>query len=165
MIDKNSAELNIDRLKKQTLEQLQVQTVTAVVLALGSNHQAERHLASVRKNLTKLGKIKLSTAFQNPDLTATLNQPKPDYINQCVYLSLTSPITLQQLQQLSKQIECDCNRQRQVEKTAVTRVTMDIDILLVKLNVANEWIVIADRYPFKAHERAGMGELAIENYF
>ena len=165
MINKNLAGLDIDSLERQTFEQLQVKTVTAVVLALGSNHQSEQHLATIRKNLAELGDLKLSNAFQNPDFTATADQPKPDYTNQCVHLALTTPITLQQLQQMFKQFEYDCNRQRQTEKTVIRQVTMDIDILLVKLNIVDEWIVIADRYPFKAHERTGVAELAVGSSF
>lgn len=169
MTDNNVALANIERLPKQTFEQLQAQTLTAVVISLGSNHQAEQHLATVRQKIANLGKMKLSTPLQNPDITATLEQPKPDYNNQCAYLSLTTPLTLQQLQQLLKQFENDCNRQRQVENTAIEQVaikqvTMDIDVLLVKLKSNSEWTVIAERYPFEAHERAGVGDLVNEAY-
>ena len=164
MMDNNIVLANIDRLPRQTFEQLQAQTVTAVVISLGSNHQAEQHLATVCEKLSDLGKIKLSTPLQNPDITATLDQPKPDYINQCAYLALTTPLTLQQLQQLFKQFENDCNRQRQVEnkaieQVAIKQVTMDIDILLVRLESASEWIVMTERYPFEDHEVSGIGEL------
>ena len=149
-------------------EALQAQSVTAVLLALGSNHDADIHLPRVRENLAALGEIQLSTAFRNPDFTSTAAQPKPDYTNQCVHILLTSSVTLQQLQQIFKQFECDCNRQRLTETQApIKKVTMDIDILLVKLDKDNslskkndsEWIIMANRYPFKAHERAGIKEL------
>ena len=171
--------LNLDGLQTYAPELLQTQSVTAVLLALGSNYQAEKHLPCVRKKLAVLGEIQLSTAFQNPDFTATLEHPKPDYTNQCVYISLTSPIPLQQLQQTFKNFESECNRQRLTEaQTSIKQVTMDIDILLIKLddnqnslsrNTAskkaakslNQWIIMADRYPFKAHERAGIEELIL----
>ena len=174
---KNLANLNLDDLKKYAPEQLQTQSVTAVLLALGSNYQAEKHLARVRETLADLGEIQLSTAFQNPDFTATPELPKPDYTNQCVYLTLTSAMTLQQLQQTFKRLESDCNRQRLTEaQTSIQQVTMDIDILLIRLDdkknslsknkISKEiakrpkhWIIMADRYPFKAHERAGIEEL------
>ncbi|MBA2058116.1 2-amino-4-hydroxy-6-hydroxymethyldihydropteridine diphosphokinase [Psychrobacter cryohalolentis] len=149
-------------------ETLQAQPVKAVLLALGSNHDAQIHLPRVRERLTSIGAITLSTAFQNPDFTATIELPKPDYTNQCVHILLMSPMTLQQLQQIFKQFECDCNRQRLTETQApIKKVTMDIDILLVKLDKDNslsknndsEWIIMANRYPFKAHERAGIKEL------
>ena len=149
-------------------EAIPAQPVTAVLLALGSNHDADIHLPRVRENLAALGDIQLSTAFQNSDFTATIELPKPDYINQCIYLSLAKPVSLQQLQQSFKQFECDCQRQRLKEpSTSIKQVTMDIDILLVKLDKDNslgkkndsEWIIMANRYPFKAHERAGIKEL------
>ena len=53
-------------------------------------------------------------------------------------------------------------------------MTIDIDILLIKLSKENnslskkptfksvfDWIVMADRYPFKAHEEAGVKELIL----
>jgi 2-amino-4-hydroxy-6-hydroxymethyldihydropteridine diphosphokinase len=152
-------------------EALQVQPVTAMILALGSNHDADTHLPRIRECLANLGTMMLSTAFQNPDFTATIDLPKSDYINQCVYLSLAKPVTLQQLQQTFKRFECDCERQRLTESpTAIKAVTMDIDILLIKVAPENslsknknfeysEWIIMADRYPFKAHEKAGIKEL------
>ena len=172
MTDQNLMLKNIDQLEMQTFEQLQAQTVSAAVISLGSNHQAEQHLATVHESLAKLGEIKLSKAYQNPDVTATPTQLKPDYINQCVCLALKSSMTLQQLQQLFKQFEDDCNRQRQVEKMAIEQVTLDIDILLVKLKLdknslsntdKNKWIILQERYPFKAHEMAGVEELMVKN--
>ena len=183
---KNLANLNLDDLKKYAPEQLQTHSVTALLLALGSNYQAEKYLARVRETLGNLGEIQLSTAFQNPDFTATPELPKPDYTNQCVYLTLTSAMTLQQLQQTFKKFESDCNRQRLTEaQTSIKRpieiVTMDIDILLIETvlikTIPNnnslsknktskeiakspkQWVIMADRYPFKAHERAGIEEL------
>lgn len=161
MTDKNLVNLNIDSLERKTSEQLQTQEVTAVILALGSNYNPKQHLLTVRNSLADLGAIQPSTAFQNPDFTATLDQPKPDYTNQCIYLSLTNPITLQELESIFKQFECDCNRQRQDERTGIKQVTIDIDILLIILINDDKWIVMVDRYPFKAHESTGMSELMV----
>ncbi|MGP5212379.1 MULTISPECIES: 2-amino-4-hydroxy-6-hydroxymethyldihydropteridine diphosphokinase [Psychrobacter] len=174
---KNLADLSLETLKKQTPEQLETQSVTAVLLALGSNYQAEHYLPLVRKDLAALGEIQLSTAFENPDFTSTEAQPKPDYTNQCVYLCLIEPMTLQQLQQVFKNLEGDCHRQRLTEaQTPIKKVTMDIDILLIETFInknslssnknfeESNWIVMADRYPFKAHERAGIEEL-IKGHF
>lgn len=173
----NLADFNLETLEVCAPDALQSQLVTAVVLALGSNYQAENYLPRVREKLAVLGEMYLSTAFENPDFTSTKTQPKPDYTNQCVYLSLKPAMTLQQLQQIFKQFECDCNRQRLTEaQTSIKKVTMDIDILMIKpslvknslsrIRVSKEisenpkqWIVMADRYPFKAHERAGVEEL------
>ena len=162
------AYLNLKDLKQCVPEQLQTHSVSAVLLALGSNYQTEKYLPRAREQLAALGEIQLSTAFQNPDFTATPELPKPDYTNQCVYLTLTSAMTLQQLQQTFKKIESDCGRQRCSEsiKNPIKIVTMDIDILLIKLDdkensLSKKWIIMADRYPFKAHERAGVEELIL----
>ncbi len=188
LVDLNTDMLN-KTLKKCLPEQLQQHSVSAVLLALGSNHHAEYYLPHVRKQLAELGKVSLSTAFQNPDFTATLAQPKPDYTNQCVYLSLTSTMTLQQLQQTFKKFEGDCKRQHLTEPSGIRQVTMDIDILLVKLSTDNnslsdnntlldnstlnnecvtewvaQWIIMADRYPFKEHERVGVEELVANSF-
>ncbi len=169
---KTSLHLNLEMLTQCSPETLQVQPVVEVVLALGSNYQADKYLPLARQRLAALGEVRLSTAFQNPDFTATTQLPKPDYTNQCVHLTLTTPISLQQLHQTFKNLEGDCNRCRQTDLNQVRRVTMDIDILLIKLaeeknSLSNKstfkpmsnWIVMADRYPFKAHEAAGIEEL------
>ena len=174
---KNLAGLNLATFTRCAPEQLQTHSVTALLLALGSNYQAEKYLARVRETLADLGEIQLSTAFQNPDFTATPELPKPDYTNQCVYLTLTSAMTLQQLQQTFKKFESDCNRQRLTEaqtsiKRPIETVTMDIDILLIETafnknslskkeisKSPRQWVIMTDRYPFKAHERAGVEEL------
>ena len=162
------ADLNLEDLKQCAPEQLQTHSVSAVLLALGSNYQAEKYLPRAREQLAALGEIQLSTAFQNPDFTATPELPKPDYTNQCVYLTLTSDITLQQLQQSFKRLESDCGRQRCSESinNPIKKVAMDIDILLIKLDdkensLSKKWIIMADRYPFKTHERAGVEELLL----
>ena len=162
------ADLNLEDLKQCAPEQLQTHSVSAVLLALGSNYQADKYLPRAREQLAALGEIQLSTVFQNPDFTATPELLKPDYTNQCVYLTLTSAMTLQQLQQTFKKIESDCGRQRCSEsiKDPIKIVTMDIDILLIKLDdkensLSKKWIIMADRYPFKTHERAGIEELLL----
>ena len=141
--------------------------VNSAVLALGSNYRANYYLIKVRKKLATLGILSLSTAFENPDFTATRQQPKSDYTNQCVQLELSPPLSLQQLQHRLKQFENDCDRQRQSSSSthralanqAVNDVSMDIDILLVELASTDGWVVMADRYPFKAHESVGVAEL------
>ena len=167
----------VESLTRCEPEALIAKPVTAVLLALGSNHDASIHLPHVRESLAALGEMQLSTAFQNPDFTSTAAQPKPDYTNQCVHILLTSPMTLQQLQQIFKQFECDCNRQRLTETQApIKKVTMDIDILLIQTVIdknslsknnnikQSKWVIMTDRYPFKAHERAGIEELMLKDF-
>ena len=167
---KTSMSLNLETLTQCAPKIVQAQPVAEVLLALGSNYDAKKYLPLARERLAALGAVQLSTAFKNPDFTATTAQPKPDYTNQCVHLALTTPMSLQQLQQTLKALEGDCHRCRQTEPDQIRRVTMDIDILLVKLeqeknSLSNimlaDWMVMADRYPFKAHEMAGIEELEI----
>lgn len=174
MMHKTLTNLNTEALEKQSPEALQAHSVAAVVLALGSNYQAQKYLPIAREHLRALGEIQLSTAFQNPDFTATLEFPKPDYTNQCVYLSLKSPTTLCQLEQTLKQFERECHRQRLVEEqTLIKKVTIDIDVLLVNLQMNKnslsnlrkpKWVVIETRYPFKTHEAAGIEELVKKGF-
>ena len=177
MMHKTSMNLNLATLTQCAPETLQAQSVAAVMLALGSNYQAEKYLPLAREMLAALGEVRLSTAFQNPDFTATTQLLKPDYTNQCVHLALTTPMSLQQLQHTFKTLEGDCNRCRQTETNQVRLVTMDIDILLIKLankknslskelisKATSDWIIMADRYPFKAHENAGINELVKVSY-
>ena len=84
-------------------------------------------------------------------------------------------MTVQQLQQTCKQFEWECHRQRLIEQQmSMKQVTMDIDILLVRLLIEknslsreneSEWTIMADRYPFKAHEVAGINELIAKDSF
>ena len=167
-------DLNLATLTQCAPETVQAHPVIELVLALGSNYQADKYLPLARQQLAALGEVRLSTAFQNPDFTATTQLPKPDYTNQCVHLALTTPVSLQQLQQTFRTLEGDCHRCRQTEPNQVRRVTMDIDILMIKLadkenslseesisKSMSDWIVMADRYPFKAHEEAGVEELIL----
>ena len=195
MMQERSLPTDILTLPQSEPKYLQTQMVTAVILALGSNHCATKYLPRVRKKLATLGALECTAPFQNPDFTATKEQPKPDYINQCVYLELSSAMSLQQLQQLFKSFEGECHRVRESSsilpelskvdcsqaKSAQTQyssstwrqVTMDIDILLVKLHpnqVSHDsqqdnrgWVIMADRYPFKAHEYAGITALTKKN--
>lgn len=174
MVNNDLTDLSSRSLPRWSDEQLQNQSVLSVILGLGSNHQADSHLSCVRKNLAQLGQLELSNAFRNPDITATLDYPKPDYTNQCVHLILDSSMAFNKLKRYFKSLEGDCGRQRLLEdQSTIKIVTMDIDVLLVKLeltdtnidslskNITNEWVAIAERYPFKNHEIIGLEELKI----
>lgn len=202
--------------------------IKAALLAIGSNYQADYYLAKVAEQLTALGEMQVSTPLQNPDFTATVEQPKPDYVNQCLLLSLHAPMNLSALQKVLKGFEAKCDRHRDNESNSScklegggnqalsekgggyhsSRVTMDIDILMVQLgqdlatdstdfslnslsnliievhadsqfdfevsqttfkrttldrSIAkkNEWLIMTNRYPFKAHEILGLKELLL----
>lgn len=190
--------------QRHSPDQLQSQWLAVVILALGSNYRAEHYLARVHQLIASMGSVQLSTAFQNPDFTATPERSKPDYTNQCVCLHLSRPMRLSTLQQTLKRFEVNCDRQHYSRHapTDIRKVSMDIDILMIKpseireddkaeieaLNhtnmdannkvtnnkvtsidskkidaskddFRNDWLVMADRYPFKAHEVIGIEEL------
>lgn len=167
------ADLQLGSLLRLSFTELQSLSVSAALLALGSNYQADYYLSHVQKSLAELGEIELSNAVKNPDITATLQQPKADYVNQSVYLDLTQSMTLDQLQTFCKNLEDECGRERAQKSIisgnqgAVTKVSMDIDILLVKTDYKqnslsineNKWIVIAERFPFADHEMTTINEL------
>lgn len=173
MSNKDLADLQLESLPRLSFSELQEQTVSALLLGLGSNYQADYYLPRVRASLAELGEITLSSAVKNPDITATKEQPKPDYINQSVYLALSKSMTLAQLQQVFKNLEDGCGRERAQKSIisgsqgAVAKVSMDIDILLIKTDheqnslrkFENKWTVIAERHPFADHEMTGIKEL------
>lgn len=153
-MDESLAELaNLSRCQPQALAQ---QQVVAAVLALGSNYHAKEYLSKAQRLLADLGELHFSPAIQNPDFTATAEQPKPDYINQCAYLSLRQPLSGQQLSERLRALETACDRQREINPPTLTKnchqpeiksqqdamtagtdslkaVSMDIDILLLQL--------------------------------
>ncbi len=149
--------------------------IEAYIVALGSNFNADKHLAMARDELEKCALVKQwSTAFVNADYTATPTQPKPDYSNQCGYLLLSRRPTLQQLIATTKCIETLCQRVQLPNTlpnplTSATtkneancgqqqgRVSVDIDVLAVQ--VVGKWQIIEQRYPFKDHEQIGLNEL------
>lgn len=135
--------------------------VNGAVLALGSNHDSGRYFDIVHQELSRLGKICASNLLVNPDFTSTKANPKPDYTNQAVVLTLGQSLTLSELEQKLKAIEHHCNRCREPKNTR-NLVTMDIDILLIKTMLPS-WIILANRYPFKAHEICGLAELSVES--
>ncbi|WP_230657691.1 hypothetical protein [Psychrobacter sp. I-STPA10] len=87
--------------------------VGQVFLSLGSNHNPKQHLAYARGVLSELGQIRCSPELVNPDFTATKAQPKPDYTNQCLLLSLSAAVSTAEFVAMMAQIEADCQRQRQ----------------------------------------------------
>ena len=155
--------------------------VDLVLLAIGSNEQADYHLAQAREQLAKLGKMIVSAPLVNPDFTATPDAPKPDYTNQCVYIDLNKGLSFLELSEYFAAIEMLCERQRVLESgslaektlprnraanTATTLanppvklVSMDIDILGFRPSADKEWRLIQRRLPLKEHERIGLQEL------
>jgi 2-amino-4-hydroxy-6-hydroxymethyldihydropteridine diphosphokinase len=155
--------------------------IAAVLLAIGSNEQADYHLAQAREQLAKLGKMIVSEPLVNPDFTATPEVPKPDYTNQCVYIELDRALRIFELSEYFAAIETLCERQRELDirslaeetlyknsaantatalaNASIKVVSMDIDILGFRQQVDGEWRLIQRRLPLKEHEKIGLQEL------
>lgn len=155
----------------------------AVLLSMGSNHHANTNLSSARAMLGKWGDAVFSHLLVNPDYTATPNNPKPDYTNQCAIITLHTPISLTAFNQYIKDFEY-CQQRHHTEHKQQGKVTIDIDVLAVKLaladnshkdpanvtathfiattdykNAASDWLFIASRLPLKAYEQQGLHEI------
>ena len=117
-----STQLMQTRIQPITLAKLlqQQSMMSVALLSLGSNHKAEMYLAYARDAFAKLGQICCSLAFENPDFTATAQQPKPDYTNQCVLLTLLTPMSTATFITKMAQIEKDCLRQRDLSPKSAT---------------------------------------------
>ena len=155
------------------------------IVELGSNQKAQHHLKLSRAALeAKAVSASWSTEYINPDYTATPENPKPDYTNQCGYLQLDpnhnhdddgkTPQSLGELVKaskvLEKQIQQDFYQAEQINKLDVDtllksivepknrQVIIDIDILAI-MTESEGIIAVAERYPFKHHEWVGLIEL------
>ena len=155
------------------------------IVELGSNQKAQHHLKLSRDALeAEAVSAHWSTEYINPDYTATPENPKPDYTNQCGYLQLDpnhnhddddkTPQSLGELVKaskvLEKQIQQDFYQAEQINKLDVDtllksivepknrQVIIDIDILAI-MTESEGIIAVAERYPFKHHEWVGLIEL------
>lgn len=94
-----------------------------VLIAIGSNHDAERHLEEVR--------ILLKDSFGNgivfsPTMqTADVNKEGPDYIN--VLAIFETHLSYREVNSILKQLEIRCGDTK--EKRKQHEVAMDLDIL------------------------------------
>ncbi|WP_296203120.1 hypothetical protein [Psychrobacter sp. UBA3962] len=174
-----------DNLKKQIISEiqplLQISDIAPAgyIVELGSNQEASYHLQQSRKVLEDQAiEAYWSTEFINPDYTATAENPKPDYTNQCGYLKLNQAdqpcLTLGELVKASKviekQIQQDCYEAEKINRLEVDEllqsitepknrvVIIDIDILAIVTD-SGEVIAVEERYPFKNHEWVGLIEL------
>ena len=155
------------------------------IVELGSNQEAQHHLKLSRDALeAEAVSAHWSTEYINPDYTATPENPKPDYTNQCGYLQLDpnhnhddddkTPQSLGELVKaskvLEKQIQQDFYQAEQINQLDVDtllksiaepknrQVIIDIDILAI-MTESEGIIAVAERYPFKHHEWVGLIEL------
>ena len=174
-----------DDIKQQIISEvqplLQISEITPVgyIVELGSNQEASYHLQQARTVLeAQASKAYWSTEFINPDYTATADNPKPDYTNQCGYLDLRvskqPTLSLGELVKASKviekQIQQDFYEAEKINQLEVDEllqsiaepknrvVIIDIDILAIVTD-SGKIIAVEERYPFKHHEWVGLTEL------
>lgn len=100
-----------------------IRKMNKILIAIGSNHDAERHLEEVR--------ILLKDSFGNdivfsPTLqTADVNKEGPDFINALAVI--TTNMSYQEVKAFLKQLEKKCGNCKEARKRH--EVAMDLDIL------------------------------------
>lgn len=137
--------------------------VTACLLSLASNYQADSHLTQLRHQLQQnlaldlaIEQLWLSDIIISPDSKPTANCPI--YHNQMALLVFRSPIAYHDLHQVTKQLETLAHRQ-DFEKPIVT---LDVDIIAVKVAIESEntgWKVLERRLPLASYEQQGLQQL------
>ena len=121
-----------------------------VLIAIGSNHDAERHLDEVRILLKDSfgDDIVFSPTMQTEDV----NKEGPDFINALAIIE--TDLTYREVNSMLKQLEIRCGDTK--EKRKQHEIVMDLDILAFNYR----------RYHLKDWERTYIQELIkhLENY-
>lgn len=130
--------------------------VERLVIALGSNHQADTAFACALNELHELGEIHLSQVVMGQDFTGRSQRV---YHNACAYIVLTKSMQYTDIENKLKQIERDCGR-NPAKKCAEYdyEVAMDLDILAVYAD--GKWQMNPARLPLKSHDVQGVKEVA-----
>ncbi|MDO4441742.1 MAG: 2-amino-4-hydroxy-6-hydroxymethyldihydropteridine diphosphokinase [Moraxella sp.] len=124
--------------------------ITALVIAMGSNHNANSSFTIALTALCELGHVRCSSVVVGRDFTGRTSD---EYHNACAVLNLDHPQSVDDIHGQLKHIERLCGRE-----LGGSSVPMDLDILAVF--DGTDWLVSQKRLPFKAHERAGLSEVA-----
>ncbi|UNU73148.1 2-amino-4-hydroxy-6-hydroxymethyldihydropteridine diphosphokinase [Moraxella nasovis] len=127
--------------------------VSDVILSLGSNADSVRAFYIAKQALDQLGELMMSDRIIGKDFTGKTDKI---YHNACASLRCHNPASIVQLSQNFKQIERLCGRS--ADNTIKQYVPMDLDILAVRINKC--WYIHTKRLPLKAHERAGLSQVA-----
>lgn len=143
-------------MKSISLQTAKSLTPNCLLIALGSNYQAEIFLNFARQQLATFGKGQFSSVFINPDYR---NPNNPQYSNQCAIIFIEKKQLLAKIIQQLKLLEITCQRQKNQPL-----VTLDIDVLAIKIEKSPHWQIIDKRYPFKPHEMIGINELFASTY-
>lgn len=126
----------------------------AVVLSLGSNTTADFQQALAA--LAHFGELTASDVVSGADFTG---RSRRIYHNLCVKLLLHTPQDVSQFCVQLKAIEQACGRDHTRKSAAFDyEVAMDIDLLAWQ--TADGWQMNARRMPLKAHDAAGVRQVA-----
>lgn len=130
--------------------------VNAIVIALGSNHNAKTAFTCAIKSLQALGRVALSQRICGQDFTG---RSQRIYHNTCAYIVLTKTMQYTDIEQTLKQIERHCGR-NPTKKCAKYdyEVVIDLDILAVRFD--ERWQMNLARLPLKNHDIQGIKQVA-----
>lgn len=130
--------------------------VNAIVIALGSNHNAKTAFSCAIKSLQALGQVILSQKICGQDFTG---RSQRIYHNACAYIVLTKTMQYTDIEHMLKQIEQHCGR-NPTKKCAKYdyEVVIDLDILAARFD--ERWQMNLARLPLKNHDIQGIKQVA-----
>lgn len=128
----------------------------AIVIALGSNHDAKAAFTCAIKSLQEFGQMMLSEVICGKDFTG---RSQRIYHNACAYIILTKTMQYTDIEQMLKQIERRCGR-NPAKKCAKYdyEVVIDLDILAARFD--ERWQMNLARLPLKNHDIQGIKQVA-----
>lgn len=141
--------------------------VSACLLALASNIEAERHLAACRQALGQCGELVVSPVLINECQKKVDGISVPAYHNQVALLRFNSAISYPSLMSVTKQLEQANGR----ANSAKPLVTLDVDILAVKPSakalavdamwtaIGDDWLALTRRLPLASYDQYGVAHL------
>jgi len=93
-----------------------------VILSVASNKHPRKYLSEARQ---RLGQVLYITSETRAIWTDPINSPRPDkYLNQLVYAA--TPLPVEQLLPLLKQIERDMGRTAEEKRQGIVRIDIDL---------------------------------------
>lgn len=130
--------------------------VTHLVIALGSNYQADTAFACAVSKLQKFGEMRLSLLVTGSDFTGRSQRV---YHNAVAHIALTKSMQYTDIETTLKQIEQACGRDP-AKKCAEYdyEVAMDLDILAASID--GQWQMNPARLPLKGHDMQGVRQVA-----
>lgn len=137
------------------MDEKSAEPVTACLLSLASNYQADSHLSELKSQFQQnlsIENLWLSDIIVSPDNKPTENCPI--YHNQMALLIVNSPITYSELHHLTKQLETLAHR----HDFAKPIVTLDVDIIAVEIE-HKDWKALERRLPLASYEQQGLQQL------